>query len=161
MNRSYIDFRSDTVTKPTDSMRQAMFAAEVGDDVYGEDPTVTQLEELGASILNKEAALFVTSGTMGNLLALLSHTQPGDEVILEADAHIYYYEVGGLARIGGLIPRLIPTPDGLITPEQLGAAMRPSDIHYAAPSLFCLENTHNRAGGRITTREDCRGDRFS
>ena len=156
MEHSYIDFRSDTVTKPTDSMRQAMFTAEVGDDVYSEDPTVTQLEELGASILIKEAALFAASGTMGNLLALLSHTEPGDEVVLEAEAHIYYYEVGGLARIGGLIPRLIPTPDGLITPEQLEAAMRPADIHYAAPSLFCLENTHNRAGVYCHMRKQLR-----
>lgn len=154
MSTQFIDFRSDTVTKPTDSMRQAMFEAQVGDDVYGEDPTVTKLEELGASMLNKEAALFVTSGTMGNLLALLSHTQPGDEVILEAEAHIYYYEVGGLGRIGGLIPRLIHTPDGLITPEQLEAVMRPADIHYAAPSLFCLENTHNRAGGRVLPQQE-------
>lgn len=148
-----IDLRSDTVTKPTPAMRQAMAEAAVGDDVYGEDPTVKRLEETAAQLLGKEAGLLVSSGTMGNLVALLAHTRPGDEVILDANAHIYFYEAGGLARIAGLIPRLIETADGCITPEQLDQAVRPWDIHFPPASLFCLENTHNRAGGVVLPQE--------
>lgn len=149
MENLLIDLRSDTVTKPTPAMRQAMAEAEVGDDVYQEDPTVKRLEETATQLLGKEAGLFVSSGTMGNLTALMAHTQPGEEVILEANAHIYYYEAGGLARIAGLMPRLIETPDGCITPDQLRQAVRPRDIHFPPATLFCLENTHNRAGGLV------------
>lgn len=153
MGNHVVDLRSDTVTQPTPVMRRAMAEAEVGDDVYGEDPTVKRLEETAAQMLGKEAGLFVSSGTMGNLTALLAHTHPGEEVILEANAHIYYYEAGGLARIAGLIPRLIETTDGCISPEQLIEAVRPGDIHFPPASLFCLENTHNRAGGRVLPQD--------
>lgn len=153
MENLLIDLRSDTVTKPTPAMRQAMAEAEVGDDVYQEDLTVKRLEETAAQLLGKEAGLFVSSGTMGNLTALMAHTQPGEEVILEANAHIYYYEAGGLARIAGLMPRLIETPDGCITPDQLRQAVRPRDIHFPPATLFCLENTHNRAGGLVLPQE--------
>ncbi len=149
-----IDLRSDTVTQPTPAMRQAMAAAEVGDDVYREDPTVQLLEQTAASVLGKEAALFVSSGTMGNLIALMTHTQPGQEVVVEANAHIYYYEAGGLARLAGLMPRLIDTTDGMITCEQLQAVLRPRDIHFPPTALFCLENTHNRAGGVVLPQDD-------
>lgn len=144
-----IDLRSDTVTHPTTAMREAMAGAEVGDDCYREDPTVRQLEDKAAQLLGKEAALFVSSGTMGNLIALLAHTQPGQEVLLEANSHIYSYEAGGLARIAGLVPRLIETKHGLITPQQLKEAVRPANIQLAELTLFCLENTHNRAGGSV------------
>lgn len=148
-----IDLRSDTVTKPTDLMRKTMAESVVGDDVYREDPTVKKLEELASNIFKKEAALFVASGTMGNLIALLTHTRPGDEIILEAESHIYYYEVGGLGRLGGLIPQLIPGKDGIFSIEQLKKALRPDDIHFPKATLLCLENTHNRAGGRVLDQE--------
>lgn len=148
-----IDLRSDTVTHPTESMRRAMAEAPVGDDVYGEDPTINRLEEIAAQIVGKEAALFVTSGTMGNLLALLSHTRPGDEVVLEAGAHIYNYEVGGLGAVAGLTPRLISTPDGIVRPGMLSKVLRRPDIHYPPTTLLCLENTHNMAGGVVTPPE--------
>ncbi len=108
-----IDLRSDTVTQPTLVMRRLMSEAVVGDDVYGDDPTVKRLEDYGARLFGKGAALFVVSGTMGNLIALLSHTNPGEEVILEADSHIFHYEVGGISRIAGLMPRLIPGINGI------------------------------------------------
>lgn len=146
---SIIDLRSDTVTQPTDEMRKAMSLAEVGDDVFEEDRTVKELEDLAAEMLGKERGLFVPSGTMGNLIALLSHTQPGDEVILEADSHIFFYEVGGISRIAGLVPRQIPGQDGLISPEQVKAAIRPENIHFPKTTLLCLENTHNRSGGAV------------
>jgi len=148
-----IDLRSDTVTQPTMRMRELISQAEVGDDVYQEDPTVNRLEAYAAELMGKEAALFVTSGTMGNLVALMSHTQPGEEVVLEADAHIYYYEVGGLCRIAGLVPLLIPGQGGIFTPEQLRKALRPANIHYPKTTLLCLENTHNRSGGRVLPQE--------
>ena len=109
-----IDFRSDTVTQPTPAMREAMYTAEVGDDVYGEDRTVNRLEELGAELTGKEAALFVTSGTQGNLLALLVHCQRGDEIILEADSHIFLYEVGGISAIAGLVPKCVRGHGGVL-----------------------------------------------
>lgn len=148
-----IDLRSDTVTHPTEKMRQAMAAAPVGDDVYGEDPTVNRLEELAAQMVGKEAAMFVPSGTMGNLLALLSHTRPGDEVILESGSHIYNYEVGGLGAVAGLVPRLISAPDGIVRPGMLSQVLRRPDIHYPPTTLLCLENTHNLAGGVVTPPE--------
>lgn len=154
MEQHFSDFRSDTVTVPTPEMREAMYRAEVGDDVLGEDPTLIKLEHLAAEKVGKEAALFVTSGTQGNLVAVLTHTQRGDEVLVEAESHIYYYEVGGISALGGVIPHPIPGKNGVITPEQLRAALRPANIHYPNPSLFCLENTHNRGGGAIWTPEE-------
>ncbi|WP_179946700.1 low-specificity L-threonine aldolase [Desulforamulus ferrireducens] len=144
-----VDLRSDTVTLPTDDMRQAMASAEVGDDVYGEDPTVKRLEETAASLLGKEAGLFVPSGTMGNQIAVLTHTARGEEVILDAEAHIYFYEVGAPALLAGVQTRPVP---GLLSadgPELLKSSLRPVDIHFPHTSLLCLENTFNRGGGTI------------
>lgn len=145
-----IDFRSDTVTKPTPAMRRAMAEAEVGDDVYGEDPTVHRLEELAAQMLGKEAAVFVPSGTMGNLISVLSHCGRGDEVILGDNAHIFYYEQGGMSALGGVHPRTVPNlPDGTIDLDRMEAAIRGDDEHYPISRLVALENTHNRCGGRV------------
>ena len=119
-----VDLRSDTFTLPTQEMRDAMASASVGDDVFEEDPTVNRLEAIAADLVGKEAALFVVSGTMGNLVANLTHTQPGDEVVLGAHSHIYGYEVGGISRIGGLIPRLIDDSEGTIRPKQVLQALR-------------------------------------
>jgi len=133
--------------------------AEVGDDVYQEDPTVNRLEELAAKKLGKEAALFVPSGTMGNLIAVLTHCQRGDEVVLEMDSHIYYYEVGGLSAVAGVIPRLIVGDKGILDPQDIRGALREENLHYPKTTLICLENTHNRAGGTIippkVTEEIC------
>ncbi|MBW7886275.1 MAG: low-specificity L-threonine aldolase [Caldilineaceae bacterium] len=149
-----IDLRSDTVTKPTPAMRQAMFDAPVGDDVYGEDPTVNRLEELVAAKLGKEAALFVSSGTMGNLVSVMSHCGRGDEMILGDKAHIFLYEQGGSAALGGVHPRTIPNqPDGTLELEQLAAAIRGENEHYPITRLIALENTHNRCGGRALRLE--------
>ena len=144
-----IDLRSDTVTLPTDEMREAMNIAKVGDDVYQEDPTVNRLEELGAKKMGKEGALFVPSGTMGNLLAVLTHCQRGDEVILEMDSHIYYYEAGGMSAVVGAIPRLIIGDKGIPDIQNIKLALRDENLHYPKTTLICLENTHNRAGGTI------------
>ena len=146
-----IDLRSDTVTLPTNEMREAMKNANVGDDVYQEDPTVNRLEELAAKKLEKEAALFVPSGTMGNLIAVLTHCQRGDEVILETDSHIYYYEVGGLSAIAGVVPRLIAGNKGVLNPDDIKKELREENLHYPKTTLLCVENTHNRAGGTITS----------
>ncbi len=148
-----IDLRSDTVTLPTDEMREAMNNAEVGDDVFQEDPTVNQLEELAAKKVGKEAALFVPSGTMGNLIAVLTHCQRGDEVILDIDSHLYYYEVGSISAVAGVIPRLITGDKGIPDPQDIKRALRDENIHYPKTTLICLENTHNRAGGTITPPE--------
>ena len=145
MNR--IDLRSDTVTLPTAQMREAMYRAEVGDDVYGEDPTLVELETLGARMTGKEAGLFVTSGTMGNQVAVLTHTQRGDEVICEAESHIFYSEVAGLAVLSGVQARTVPSIKGIMSAETIEAAIRPQDIHQPKTTLICLENSHNRAGG--------------
>ena len=142
-----IDLRSDTVTLPTAQMREAMYRAEVGDDVYGEDPTLVELETLGARITGKEAGLFVTSGTMGNQVAVLTHTQRGDEVICEAESHIFYSEVAGLAVLSGVQARTVPSIKGIMSAETIEAAIRPQDIHQPKTTLICLENSHNRAGG--------------
>ena len=144
-----IDLRSDTVTQPTKKMREAMANAPVGDDVYQEDPTVKHLEEMAAAKVGKESALFVVSGTQGNTIAYLTHTQPGDEVILGLNSHIYGYEVGGLARLGGLMARTVDDSNGTIRPEQIIAALRGTDLHFAPASLVCIENTHNMSGGRV------------
>jgi threonine aldolase len=145
-----IDLRSDTVTKPTPAMRRAMAEAEVGDDVYHEDPTVNRLEALAAEMLGKEAAVLVPSGTMGNLIATLSHCGRGDEVILGDNAHMFFYEQGGMAALGGVHPRPVPNrPDGTIDLAVIEAAIRPDDEHAPITRMVALENTHNRCGGRV------------
>lgn len=139
-----IDLRSDTVTRPSEEMRRAMAAAEVGDDVYGEDPTVNQLEEIAAQTTGKEAAIFVTSGTQSNLLALLSHCQRGDEYIVGQQAHTYCLEGGGGAIIGSIQPQPLDFEvDGTLDLKRVAAAVKPDDIHFAKTRLLCLENTHN------------------
>jgi threonine aldolase len=142
-----VELRSDTFTLPTESMRKAMAAAEVGDDVWDEDPTIHRLQERAAEMVGKEASLFVPSGTMGNLCALLSHTEPGEEVLVEGESHIFHSEVAGASVVGGLQLRPLETPDGRLQPEQVRAAIREPDIHQPRTGLLCLENTHNRRGG--------------
>ncbi len=143
-----IDMRSDTVTKPTDDMRRAMAAAEVGDDVYGDDVTVNRLETLAAEMLGKEAALFVPSGTMGNLTALLTHTVPGQEIILGEIAHIHLFEVSGYGRYAGLGVKIVDDTSGLIDPDEIEQNILKSfNIHNGGTGLICIENTHNIAGG--------------
>ena len=144
-----LDLRSDTVTQPTAAMRAAMAAAPVGDDVFGEDPTVQRLQERIADMLGKEAALFVPSGTMSNLIGVRVHCRPGDELICEAECHIYYYEQGGYAQLSGVAVRPVQGESGVMRPEQLVDLVRPEDVHFARTRLVCLENTHNRGGGRI------------
>lgn len=149
-----IDLRSDTVTHPTPTMREAMYRAEVGDDVYGEDPTVNELEEMAAERMGKEAALFVVSGTMGNLVALLTHCRRGDEVILGDRSHTYLFEQGGMAALGGITPRPIPNqPDGTLCLDDLEAAIRGDNVHFPCTRLICLENTHNMCNGTPLTPE--------
>ena len=142
-----VELRSDTFTLPTDSMRRAMAAAEVGDDVWDEDPTIHRLQERAAEMVGKEASLFVPSGTMGNLCALLSHTESGQEVLVEGESHIFHSEVAGASVVGGLQLRPLDTPDGRLQPEQVRTAIREPDIHQPPTGLLCLENTHNRRGG--------------
>ncbi len=144
-----IDLRSDTVTLPTDGMRKAMARAEVGDDVYGEDPTVNRLQETVAAMLGKRAALFVPSGTMANQLAIRSQTQPGQEVIVESKSHIVRYEQGAAGALSGVQLHWVAGERGLMTPEQVEAAIRPKDPHSIPTALICLENTHNAGGGTI------------
>ncbi|MGC8931622.1 MAG: low-specificity L-threonine aldolase [Dictyoglomus sp.] len=149
----FIDLRSDTVTKPTEEMRKAMYEAEVGDDGYGEDPTVNLLEQKAAELLGKEAGLFVVSGTMGNQVALLTWTSPGDEVIIESESHIYYYEAGGMAGNSGVQPFLIDGEEGVMPIEEIEKAIRPKGRVFPKTSLIVLENTHNRAGGKVLPLE--------
>lgn len=145
-----IDLRSDTVTKPTPAMRAAMAAAAVGDDVYGEDPTVNLLEQRVAALLAKEAALFVPSGTMGNLVSVLSHCQRGDEMIVGDQAHVFIYEQGGAAAVGGVQPRTVPNlPDGSLDLDLVEECIRSENDHFPVTRLLALENTHNRCGGRV------------
>jgi threonine aldolase len=143
-----IDLRSDTVTRPGKAMRAAMAAAEVGDDVFGDDPTVNALEERAAALVGKEAAVFVPSGTMANLVAVMTHTQPGDEILLGDQSHIFNYEVAGAARIAGVLTHpLRNTAAGGLDPAEVEAAIREPNIHAPKTALLCLENTHNRCGG--------------
>jgi threonine aldolase len=153
-----LDFRSDTVTFPTPEMRTAIAEAKLGDDVYGEDPTVNELEHLAAKMLGKEAGLFVTSGTQGNAVSVLAQTNRGDEILLEANSHIYLNEVGGLAVIGSLMPKPIPGHLGWIKPEAVIGALRPKNIHYPESTLLCIENTHNTAGGIPLTADQLKAD---
>jgi len=150
-----VDLRSDTVTRPTPAMRRAMADAEVGDDVYGEDPTVARLEAHVAALAGKEAGLFVPSGTMGNQIALAAHTRRGVEVIAPAGAHVYEYELGSLAVISGLVPRLVPAPGGVPDPGDVRRAVSPGR-HRAPTGLIVLENTHNVAGGTVVPLEVAR-----
>ncbi|PJA77706.1 MAG: low-specificity L-threonine aldolase [Nitrospirae bacterium CG_4_9_14_3_um_filter_51_5] len=144
-----IDLRSDTVTKPTPAMREAMAQAEVGDDVYGEDPTVNRLEAMAAELLGKEAAVFVPSGVMGNQLALRLHTRPGDEVIVEGASHIIRYEGGSASSLSGVQLCCVPGDRGRLSPESVEAAIRPKELHFPPTTLVCLEQTHNVGGGSI------------
>ncbi len=144
----FIDLRSDTVSHPTPEMREAMAKAVVGDDVYQDDPTVNRLQADAAAMLGKEAGLLITSGTQGNLCALLAHCQRGEEIILGDSAHIYRYEQGGMAQLGGIIPRTVPVqPDGTLRLADISAAINQDDEHTPITRLVALENTHNEAGG--------------
>jgi len=145
------DFRSDTITEPTEEMREAMRSARVGDDGRGEDPTVRELEEYSATLLGKEAGLFVVSGTAGNLISLMAHTTPGQELILEKDAHIYVFEVGGMARLAGLVVCRVLGRDGVMAPEDVEAAIRVANPSYPVTGLVSVENTHNISGGMVHT----------
>lgn len=147
--KKWIDLRSDTVTRPTPAMRKAMAEAEVGDDVFGEDPTVNVLQERVAKLLGKEAALFVPSGTMANQLAIKAHTQPGDEVIIEASSHPYNFEGGGPAVLSGVQFYCLKGVRGILDASQIEEAIRPDDHHFPVTRLVCIENTHNRGGGTI------------
>ncbi|MCE5276505.1 MAG: GntG family PLP-dependent aldolase [Planctomycetaceae bacterium] len=152
-----IDLRSDTITKPTPAMRAAIAAAEVGDDVLGDDPTVIALEKKTAEILSKEAALYTPSGTMANQIAIRCHTRAGDEVVTDANAHCHYYEAGAPAALSGVTMRLIEARRGIFNADELAAAIRPANVHFPQPSLVCLENTHNRGGGSIWPLETLAG----
>ena len=149
-----IDLRSDTVTHPTPEMRRAMAEAEVGDDVFGEDPTVNRLEAMAAERLGKEAAVYVVSGSMANLVAGLTHCQRGDEAIMGSDAHIFHNEVGSFSMLGSIHVRTVPNDaGGMMDPDQVEAAVRPANIHQPRTALICLENTHNRCSGAVLDRE--------
>jgi threonine aldolase len=149
-----IDLRSDTVTKPTPAMREAMANAEVGDDVFGEDPTVRRLESMAADITGKEAAVYVSSGTMGNLTCLLAHCQRGDEAIIGSEAHVLQYEVAGAAGLGGIQLRPVANDQhGLLNLDEVAATIRVENIHMPRTAAICLENTHNRCGGAVLTPE--------
>jgi threonine aldolase len=155
-----IDLRSDTVTKPTPAMRRAMAEAEVGDDVYGEDPTINRLQERAAEIFEKEAAIFVPTGSMGNQIAVKLHTRPGMEVIIEERGHIFNYEMAAMSAIAGTLPRPVRSLDGsgLLTWDEIEAAIHHGGAYYVAPTgLIALENSHNLAGGAVLTRERTQG----
>jgi threonine aldolase len=156
MQQQLVDLRSDTVTRPTPGMRAAMHAAEVGDDVFREDPSVLRLEERVAALLGKEAALFVPSGTMSNQCAVRAHTQPGDEMLCEANCHVYAYEAGGPAVLSGVTSRPIEGDHGILDVSQLEGKIRPDNEHYVRTRLVTLENTANRGGGRIYPLEKIR-----
>lgn len=154
MPHEHLDFRSDTVTRPAPAMRAAMAEAEVGDDVFGEDPTVNRLQNRVAEMLGKEAALFVPSGTMSNLIGVRLHCRPGDEMICEAGCHVFNYEQGGYAQLSGVAARPVEGRHGVIQPEQLHGLVRPNNAHLVRTRLVCLENTHNRGGGKILPYEN-------
>ena len=149
-----LDLRSDTVTRPTPAMRAAMAAAEVGDDVFGEDPTVLRLEERLAEMLGKEKALYVPSGTMSNQIGVRVHCSPGDELLCETSCHIYQYEQGGFAQLSGVVARPVDGEFGVLRLEQLVGLIRPDNVHHVRTRLVCLENTHNRGGGRVQPLEE-------
>lgn len=143
----------DTSTLPTEEMLEAMRTATLGDDVYGEDPTVNELEAMAAEILGKEACVFLPSGTMANLAAIIAHARRGDEVVLEEEAHVVYYEAGGVAAVAGCMPLLVKGDRGVLRAEMIESVLRKPNDHYPPTSLICVENTHNRAGGTITRPE--------
>jgi threonine aldolase len=149
-----IDLRSDTVTRPTEGMRLAMFEAALGDDVFGEDPTVNRLEEYVAELLGKEEALYAPSGTMTNQISVYVSTSRGDEVLLHESAHVFVYEAGAPAVLSGVQVRTLPGEGGVVSPETLRGAVRPENVHFPRSRLLCLENTHNTSGGRIYPLED-------
>ncbi len=152
MASKIIDLRSDTVTLPSEAMRKAMYEAELGDDNVQEDPTVNKLQEMAAERMGKEAAIMLVSGTQGNLVGVLSHTQHGEEVIVGDEAHVLLYEQAGAAAVGGLQLRAVPNHRGHLVPEEVAAAIRPAgNIHFPRTSLLCLENTHNRGSGAVIT----------
>ena len=148
-----VDLRSDTVTRPTAGMLRAMCEAELGDDVLGDDPTVRRLQDRVAALLGKEAGLFVPSGTMCNQLALRAQTSPGDQIIVEDGAHVYRYEAGAPAALSGVLVTCVPAPGGALDWARVEPALNPPNVHSAPPSLVCLENTHNRAGGRVVPQD--------
>ena len=145
-----IDLRSDTVTLPTPAMREAMAGAAVGDDVFGEDPTINALEQRGAAILGKEAGLFVPSGTMGNLIATTTHCRPGESVLLGDTSHIFLNEVGGLAELGGLVAHVLPDAGGKLNADQIATSIHAASMHTPGTRLICVENSHNFAGGVVS-----------
>lgn len=150
VSKRIVDLRSDTVTLPSPAMRKAMAEAELGDDVFGEDPTINKLQEMAAERMGKEAGLFVASGTMGNLVALLTHCRRGEEIILGDRAHIFLNEGGGCAALGSILPHTIPNrPDGTLALEEIEAAIRDDNVHHPRTRLVCLENTHNYCGGAV------------
>lgn len=148
-----VDLRSDTVTKPTPKMRAAMMSAEVGDDCYGEDPTVNELERIAAEKVGKEAAVYVPTGTMGNTASILAHTNPGDNIVVDIECHIYYYERGNMASLGGVMPVVMASDDGCPEPDKVEEYLQRDITRFPRTSLVCLENTHNRRGGRTITLE--------
>jgi threonine aldolase len=148
-NDGPIDLRSDTVTKPSPEMRRAMAEAVVGDDVFMEDPTLNRLQERAAKTFGREAALFVPSGSMGNLTCVMAQTRPGQEVICETNGHVYNYEMGSLSAIGGVLPRIVQGEDGILSWNAISAAIRPKVYYRPQTALICLENTHNMAGGTV------------
>ena len=154
-----IDLRSDTVTRPNDKMRRAMAEAEVGDDVFGEDPTINRLQETAAKMFGREAGLLVPSGTMGNLIAIDCHTRHGQEVICERESHVYNYEMASMAALAGVMPRVVDGADGIMSWESIEREIRPKTYYIAQTGLICLENTHNMAGGTVyptaVAREIC------
>jgi len=154
MSNEFIELRSDTFTRPSQEMRKVIAEAEVGDDVFGEDPSINELQKMAAEIFGKEEALYVPSGTMANQLSLKSHTQPGDEVIVEESAHVYNYEGGGPAFVSGLIIRALKGKRGAFTVEQVAGRMRPKQPHFAPVTLICFENSHNYAGGAVFPLEN-------
>ena len=148
-NMTSIDLRSDTVTRPSAAMRRAMSEAEVGDDVFLEDPTLNRLQDRAAAVFGREAGLFVPSGSMGNLASVMAHTRPGEEVICETNGHIYNYEMGALSAIAGVLPRILNGEDGLLSWEAIAPAIRPKVYYRPRTTLICLENTVNMAGGTV------------
>lgn len=155
MSERVIDLRSDTVTVPSDGMRRAMATADVGDDVYGEDPNVNRLQEMAAEITGKEAALYVPSGTMSNLLAILTHCRHGDEAICGSDAHILQYEMSGAATLGGVQLRAVPnSPHGGMSPDDIAQMARPVSAYFPRTTLLCIENTHNRCSGGVLSVDE-------
>jgi threonine aldolase len=153
MDERVIDLRSDTVTKPSPAMRRAMAEAEVGDDVYLEDPTINRLQSRAAEIFAREAALFVPSGSMGNLASIMAQTTRGQEVICEAAGHVYNYEMGSMSALGGVLPRIVPAEDGILTWAQIARAIREKAYYRPQTALVALENTHNMAGGTVYPTE--------